>query len=139
MTVFAINGLGRIEKLAVKPLLEKSAQVAWINDAVWDPQMQAHPLEFDTVHGRWNAVFAFDESEVTKNGTGFPCVGAKTLSDLRLQDIHVVIDCTVAFKTEAEIAPCFTAVAKTLVVSAPVKDGPTDNIKYGVNSDVYDP
>jgi glyceraldehyde 3-phosphate dehydrogenase len=55
MTVFALNGLGRIGKLALKPLLERGAEIAWINDAVGDPAMHAHLLEFDTVHGRWDA------------------------------------------------------------------------------------
>ncbi|MBC7180152.1 MAG: glyceraldehyde-3-phosphate dehydrogenase, partial [Roseovarius sp.] len=52
MIVFALNGLGRIGKLALKPLLERGARVAWINDAAGDPAMHAHLLEFDTVHGR---------------------------------------------------------------------------------------
>jgi glyceraldehyde 3-phosphate dehydrogenase len=55
MTTYALNGLGRIGKLALKPLLERGAQIAWINDAVGDPAMHAHLLEFDTVHGRWDA------------------------------------------------------------------------------------
>lgn len=61
MTVYALNGLGRIGKLALKPLLEKGAQIAWINDAVGDPAMHAHLLEFDTVHGRWATDFSHDE------------------------------------------------------------------------------
>ena len=52
MTVYALNGLGRIGKLALKPLLARGAKIAWINDAVGDPEMHAHLLEFDTVHGR---------------------------------------------------------------------------------------
>jgi glyceraldehyde 3-phosphate dehydrogenase len=51
----------------------------------------------------------------------------------------VVIDCTGAFKTEAALAPYFAAGVKKVVVSAPVKDGPTANIVYGVNNQVYDP
>lgn len=39
MTTYALNGLGRIGKLALKPLLEKGAKIAWINDAVGDPEM----------------------------------------------------------------------------------------------------
>jgi hypothetical protein len=58
MTVYALNGLGRIGKLALKPLLERGAEIAWINDAVGDPAMHAHLLEFDTVHGRWDAAFS---------------------------------------------------------------------------------
>ena len=43
------------------------------------------------------------------------------------------------FKTEASLAPYFAAGIKKVIVSAPVKDGPTANIVYGVNNDVYDP
>ena len=42
MPLVAINGLGRIGKLALKPLLERGAKIAWINDAVGDPEMHAH-------------------------------------------------------------------------------------------------
>ena len=55
MTVYALNGLGRIGKLALKPLIARGAEIAWINDAVGAPDMHAHLLEFDTVHGRWAA------------------------------------------------------------------------------------
>ena len=60
MTTYALNGLGRMGKLALKPLLDSGAKIAWINDAVGDPEMHAHLLEFDTVHGRWNAAFSHD-------------------------------------------------------------------------------
>jgi len=49
MTTYAINGLGRIGKLALRPLLESGAQIAFLNDALGDPEMHAHLLEFDTV------------------------------------------------------------------------------------------
>jgi len=139
MTTYAINGLGRIGKLALKPLLEKGAKIAWINDAVGDPAMHAHLLEFDTVHGRWNADFAHDADSVTVNGTRLPFIGTKDINALPLGGVDVLIDCTGVFKTEAKIAPYFAAGVKKVVVSAPVKDGPTANIVYGVNNDVYDP
>ena len=139
MTVYALNGLGRIGKLALKPLLARGAEIAWINDAVGDPEMHAHLLEFDTVHGRWDATFEHDEGGVTIDGTRLPFIGARDLPDLPLAGIDVVIDCTGVFKTEATLAPYFEAGVKTVVVSAPVKDGPTANIVYGVNHDTYDP
>ena len=37
MTTYALNGLGRMGKLALKPLLESGAKIAWINDAVGIP------------------------------------------------------------------------------------------------------
>ncbi|WP_425053130.1 ArsJ-associated glyceraldehyde-3-phosphate dehydrogenase [Psychromarinibacter sp. S121] len=139
MTVYALNGLGRMGKLALRPLLEKGVQIAWINDAVGDPAMHAHLLEFDTVHGRWDAAFASDDTSITIDGTRLPVHCEKKIEDLPLDGVDVVIDCTGVFKTEAKIAPYFAAGVKKVVVSAPVKDGPTANIVYGVNNDVYDP
>ncbi len=139
MTTYAVNGLGRIGKLALKPLLEKGAKIAWINDAVGDPEMHAHLLEFDTVHGRWDATFEHDTDSVTINGTRLPFIGTKDLHALPLDGVDVVIDCTGVFKTEAKLAPYFEAGVKKVVISAPVKDGPTANIVYGVNQETYDP
>lgn len=139
MTTYAINGLGRMGKLALRPLLERGAKIAWINDAIGDPAMHAHLLEFDTVHGRWNADFAHDGDSVTINGTRLPFVGTRNIADLPLDGVDVVIDCTGVFKTEAKLAPYFDAGVKKVVVSAPVKDGNAANIVYGVNDDTYDP
>ena len=138
MTTYALNGLGRIGKLALKPLLEKGAKIAWINDAVGDPEMHAHLFEFDTVHGRWQAEFAHDADSITVDGVRLPFVGTSDLSKLPMDGVDVVIDCTGVFKTEAKIAPYFQMGAKKVVVSAPVKDGPTANIVFGVNDDIYD-
>ena len=139
MTVYALNGLGRIGKLALKPLLERGAQIAWINDAAGDPAMHAHLLEFDTVHGRWATGFAHDADSLSIDGTRLPFVGTKDLAALPLDGVDVVIDCTGVFKSEATLAPYFDAGVRRVVVSAPVKDGPTANIVYGVNHDIYDP
>jgi glyceraldehyde 3-phosphate dehydrogenase len=83
MTVYAVNGLGRIGKLALKPLLERGAQIAWINDAVGDPEMHAHLLEFDTVHGRWDAAFAHDADSVTSTARACPSSARATCPTCR--------------------------------------------------------
>ncbi|MBE9638509.1 ArsJ-associated glyceraldehyde-3-phosphate dehydrogenase [Salipiger mangrovisoli] len=139
MTTYALNGLGRIGKLALKPLLERGAEIAWINDAVGDPAMHAHLLEFDTVHGRWKAEFSHDAQSVSVDGRRLPFIGTRELSALPLEGVDVVIDCTGVFKSEAALAPYFAAGVKKVVVSAPVKDGPTANIVFGVNDGTYDP
>ena len=138
MTTYALNGLGRIGKLALKPLLERGAKIAWINDAVGDPEMHAHLLEFDTVHGRWKADFSYDADSVTIDGTRLPFIGTKNINDLPLDEVDVVIDCTGVFKSEAKLAQYFEAGVKKVVVSAPVKDGNAANIVFGVNHDIYD-
>ncbi len=139
MTRYALNGLGRMGKLALRPLLERGAEIAWINDAVGDPAMHAHLLEFDTVHGRWDARFEADAGGVTVDGVRLPFVGARRIADLPLDGVDMVIDCTGVFKTEAALAPYFEAGVKKVVVSAPVKDGDAANVVYGVNERVYDP
>lgn len=139
MTVYALNGLGRIGKLALRPLLERGAKIAWINDAVGDPAMHAHLLEFDTVHGRWPAEFSVDADSITVDGTRLPVHNETQLDRLPLEGVDIVIDCTGVFKTEAKLAPYFNAGVKKVVVSAPVKDGPTANVVFGVNNDAYEP
>ena len=139
MTTYAINGMGRMGKLALRPLLERGGKVAFINDAVGDPEMHAHLLEFDTVHGRWHAKFSHDEDSITIDGTRIQVCQTRSLEELPLDGVDVMIDCTGVFKTEAKLAPYFAAGVKKVVVSAPVKDGPTANIVIGVNDADYDP
>jgi len=138
MTTYAINGLGRIGKLALRPLIESGAKIVFLNDVLGDPEMHAHLLEFDTVHGRWDAEFSHDEDTISINGTTFPLCNARNLEELPLAGVDVMIDCTGAFKSEAKLAPYFKAGVKKVIVSAPVKDGNAANIVYGVNNHDYD-
>ena len=137
MTTYALNGLGRIGKLALKPLLQRGCEIAFVNDAVGDPAMHAHLLEFDTVHGRWDAVFAADHESITIDGARIPALSVRDIDALPLDGVDVVIDCTGAFKSEAKLAPYFHAGVKKVIVSAPVKDGETANIVFGVNNGAY--
>ncbi|UWQ06586.1 ArsJ-associated glyceraldehyde-3-phosphate dehydrogenase [Aliiroseovarius crassostreae] len=138
MTTYAINGLGRMGKLALRPLLERGAKIAFLNDAVGDPEMHAHLLEFDTVHGRWPAEFAHDADSITIDGTRLPVTCTRNLEELPLNGVDVVIDCTGAFKTAEKLAPYFAAGVKKVVVSAPVKEDEAANIVFGVNDHIYD-
>ncbi len=139
MTTYAINGLGRMGKLALRPLLERGAKIAFINDAVGGPEMHAHLLEFDTVHGRWRADFSYDHDSITVDGLRIPITNTRNLTELPLDGVDVVIDCTGAFKTAEKLAPYFDAGVKKVVVSAPVKEDEAANIVFGVNDDIYDP
>tara|TARA_B100001093_G_scaffold378628_1_gene363945 strand:+ start:810 stop:1808 length:999 start_codon:yes stop_codon:yes gene_type:complete len=138
MTTYALNGLGRIGKLTLRLLLQQGAKIAFINDAVGYPAMHAHLLEFDSVHGRWPVAFEAGERSISIDSTRIPVTSTPNLEDLTLDGVDLVIDCTGAFKTEVKLAPYFAAGVKKVVVSAPVKDGPTANIVYGVNDDFYD-
>lgn len=139
MTTYAINGLGRMGKLALRPLIESGGKIAWLNDAFGDPEMHAHLLEFDSVHGRWAANFQSDAHSISIDGLRMPVHQTRELEELPLAGVDVVIDCTGAFKSEAKLAPYFAAGVKKVVVSAPVKEAGAANIVYGVNNADYDP
>ncbi|WP_209426320.1 ArsJ-associated glyceraldehyde-3-phosphate dehydrogenase [Pararhodobacter sp. SW119] len=139
MTRYAINGLGRIGTLALRPLLERGAEVAFVNDLEGDPAMHAHLLEFDSVHGRWPARFSHDADSITIDGQRIAVTKSRSLSDLPLAGVDVLIDCTGAHKTAAALAPAFEAGVRRVVVSAPVKEDSAANIVWGVNQENFDP
>jgi glyceraldehyde 3-phosphate dehydrogenase len=55
MPRIALNGLGRIGKLALRDLIDTGAggQIVLINDRVGDAEQHALLMEFDSVHCRW--------------------------------------------------------------------------------------
>ena len=143
MTKIAINGLGRIGKLALRSFFDLGidAEIVLLNDGQGDPELHAHLLEFDTVHGRWRADFAFDDTSISVDGQKMRFTSTRDLAALPLRELGVdlVVDCTGAFKTNARLQPYFEQGVKKVVVSAPVKEADVANIVYGVNDDVYDP
>lgn len=143
MPRIALNGLGRIGKLALRDLIDTGAgsEIVLINDPVGTPDQHALLMEFDSVHGRWKAQIGHDADSLTLNGQRIRVTAAKRIEDLPLSEMEIdlVIDCTGVFKTEVKIAPYFAAGVKKVVVSAPVKDGGALNIVYGINHGGYDP
>ena len=143
MTRIALNGLGRIGKLALRDLIDTGAagEIILINDPMGTPDQHALLMEFDSVHGRWPRAISFDSNSLTLAGQRIALTSAKRIEDLPLaaMGVDMVIDATGVFKTESKIAPYFFAGVKKVVVSAPVKDGGALNLVYGVNHHLYDP
>lgn len=143
MPRIALNGLGRIGKLALRDLIDSGAggQIVLINDPAGSPEQHALLMEFDSVHGRWKADIAHGAESLTLNGQQIWLTQAKRIEDLPLAELGVdlVIDCTGVFKTAAKVAPYYAAGVKKVVVSAPVKDGGALNLVYGINHVDYDP
>jgi glyceraldehyde 3-phosphate dehydrogenase len=142
MTRIALNGLGRIGKLALRDLIDTGAggEIVLINDPVGTSEQHALLMEFDSVHGRWPRAIAWDDSSLTLSGQKITLTAAKRIEDLPLaaMGIDLVVDCTGVFKTAAKVAPYYAAGVKKVVVSAPVKDGGALNLVYGVNHHLYD-
>ncbi|MCI4663095.1 MAG: ArsJ-associated glyceraldehyde-3-phosphate dehydrogenase [Neomegalonema sp.] len=143
MPKLALNGLGRSGKLALQALIEDGfdGEIVLINDAVGSPELYAHLLEFDSVHGRWAAEFAHDAESLTINGRRMRAMTSKSIEALPLRElgVDIVVDATGYFKTTALTQPYFDAGVKKVVVSAPVKTEPALNLVYGVNHHLYDP
>jgi glyceraldehyde 3-phosphate dehydrogenase len=116
-------------------------EIVLLNDAAGDPATHAHLFEFDSVHGRWPALFAHDDASVSVNGRRMLVSKARRLEDLPLRDltIDLVVECSGAFKTAAALDPYFAAGVAKVVVSAPVKGEAVLNLVYGVNHGRYDP
>ncbi len=142
MTKIAINGLGRIGKLIMRAFEADGApgEIVLLNDLGADIAQHALLLEFDTVHGRWDADISHDDAAITVNGKRMAFTQQRRIEDLPLAEMGVdlVIDCTGAFKTEAAVQPYYDAGVKKVVISAPVKDEAALNLVIGVNDHLYD-
>lgn len=142
MPRIALNGLGRIGKLALRDLIDTGAggEIVLVNDAAGDAEQHALLMEFDSIHGRWRTPVAAAPDALVLGGRPIRLTREKTLAALPLAElgIDLVIDCTGVFKTAALLAPYFAAGVKKVVVSAPVRDGGALNLVYGVNHSLYD-
>ncbi|GAA0567758.1 ArsJ-associated glyceraldehyde-3-phosphate dehydrogenase [Caenispirillum bisanense] len=138
----AINGFGRMGRLSVRaahgwPEVEFVA----VNEIKGGPEVAAHLLEFDTVHGRWRRDIGFDEQALILDGRRLPFTEAKSPADIPWtgDDVDVVLECSGKFRTPESLQPYFDKGIRTVVVAAPVKDERALNIVMGVNQHLYDP
>ncbi|MFY8105350.1 MAG: ArsJ-associated glyceraldehyde-3-phosphate dehydrogenase [Elstera sp.] len=142
MPHIAVNGLGRIGKLALRDLIDTGAggEIVLLNDPVGDAEQHALLMEFDSVHGRWQTPVSHQDGALVLGGNSIRLCHEKTIDALPLAEmgIDIVIDCTGIFKTAAKLAPYYRAGVKKVVVSAPVKDGGALNLVYGINHHLYD-
>ena len=68
MIKIAINGFGRIGRLAYRKILEESnMEVVAINDLT-DSKMLAHLLKYDTAQGIFNKDISFDDDNIIVDG-----------------------------------------------------------------------
>jgi glyceraldehyde 3-phosphate dehydrogenase len=143
MARIALNGLGRIGKLVLRAFEAEGLDhdLVLINDVVGDAAAHAHFLEFDSIHGRWDARLAADGDDLRINDRRMRVTSAARIEDLPLAELGVdlVVDCTGVFKTADRIAPYLASGVKRVAVSAPVKDGGALNLVWGVNQHLFDP
>ncbi|WP_375316976.1 type I glyceraldehyde-3-phosphate dehydrogenase [Spiroplasma endosymbiont of Virgichneumon dumeticola] len=139
-TKIAINGFGRIGRLAFRQLFDKKdTEIIAIND-LGNVKALAYLLQYDSAHGTWkHGKIKFDE---TKNTI---IVDGKTIKVCQERDpkalpwkennIDLVIEATGRFATKDLAKAHIDAGAKKCVISAPAK-GDLKTIVYNVNHDI---
>lgn len=130
----AINGFGRIGRLAFKCLLEKdNVDVVAINDLT-DNKTLAHLLKYDSVHGRFNGTVDFTDEHLIVNGQKIQAMAERNPENLPWGHlgVDIVLESTGIFRDEAGAGKHLTAGAKKVVISAPGK-GDIKTVVLGVN------
>ncbi len=141
-----INGFGRIGRLVVRALVDRpDLELVHVNEPFTDAAGSAHLLEFDTVHGRFDAgiaasdgAIAIDGAEVTHSSELRP-----TDVDWAGRGVELVLECSGAFRTVDALRPYLDHGVRSVAVAAPV-DGwgsgePVLNVVMGCNHELYDP
>ena len=132
----AINGFGRIGRLAFRQMFgAEGFEIVAINDLT-SPKMLAHLLKYDSTQGRYalaDTVSAGEDS-ITVNGTEIKIYAEAKAADLPWGKlgVDVVLECTGFYTSKAKAQAHIDAGAKHVIISAPAgNDLPT--IVYNVN------
>ncbi|MEP2026038.1 MAG: type I glyceraldehyde-3-phosphate dehydrogenase [Reichenbachiella sp.] len=137
MIKVAINGFGRIGRLAFKALLKKeNVEVVAINDLT-DTKTLAHLLKYDSTQGKFDGTVEAAADGIVVNGKKISITAERVPSDLpwKALGIDVVLESTGRFVDEAGASQHLTAGAKKVVISAPAK-GNIPTVVLGVNDDI---
>jgi glyceraldehyde 3-phosphate dehydrogenase len=132
----AINGFGRIGRLAFRQMFgAEGYEVVAINDLT-SPKMLAHLLKYDSSQGKYelaDTVVAGEDS-ITVDGKEIKIYAKADASELPWGEIgvDVVLECTGFYTSKAKAEAHIKAGARKVVISAPAgNDLPT--IVYNVN------
>ena len=138
MVKVAINGFGRIGRLAFRQMFgAEGYEVVAINDLT-SPKMLAHLLKYDSSQGKYalaDTVSATDDSIIV-DGKEIKIYAKADASELPWGElgVDVVLECTGFYTSKAKAEAHIKAGARKVVISAPAgNDLPT--IVYNVNHD----
>ena len=141
MYKIAINGFGRIGRNIVRalyerPELQEKIQIIAIND-LGSAQINAHLLQFDTVHGRFNQSVDVDAESLTINGDRIQwfCEPDPANIPWGTLGVDLVCECTGAFIHRDRAALHIAGGAKKVLISAPGTDVDA-TVVYGINHSV---
>ena len=132
----AINGFGRIGRLAFRQMFRaKGYEIVAINDLT-DPKMLANLLKYDSAQGRYalaDKVTSTDHSIVV-DGDEIEILSEKDAANLpwKKLGVDVVLECTGFYTKKEKAMAHINAGAKKVIISAPAGND-LKTIVYGVN------
>ena len=137
MLRIAINGFGRIGRLAFRRMFgDPRFNIVAINDLT-SPDMLAYLLKYDSVQKAYEGhLISADEKSITVDGTTIPVFAQSDAKNLpwKEYDVDIVLECTGFYTSKAKSQAHIDAGAKKVLISAPAgNDLPT--IVYGTNHD----
>ena len=141
MTKVAINGFGRIGRLAFRQMFEAEGyEVVAINDLT-NPKMLAHLLKYDTAQGGFAGKFGENkhtveatENSIIVDGKEITIYAKPNAAELPWGElgVDVVLECTGFYTSKAKAEAHIQAGARKVVISAPAGNDLT-TIVYNVN------
>lgn len=136
MIKVAINGFGRIGRLAFRQMFNlEGYEVVAINDLT-SPEMLAHLLKYDSAQKKYELAdtISHTDNSIIVDGKSIPVFAESDANKLPWgeYDVDVVLECTGFYCSKEKSMAHINAGAKKVIISAPAgNDLPT--IVYGVN------
>ncbi len=130
----AINGFGRIGRLSLRALLQKSPiEVVAINDIADTPTL-AHLLKYDSNYGRFPGTVTYEGNHLFVNNHQIAVFNITNPTELPWQSLQVdsVLESTGKFIDQASAQQHLNAGAQQVIISAPGQ-GDIPTIVLGVN------
>lgn len=139
-TKIAINGFGRIGRLAFRKMFDSSEfEIVALNDLT-DAKTLAHLLKYDSAQGSYKAgAITSTENGIIVDGKEIKIYSERNPEDLPWGslDVDVVLECTGFFASKDKAEAHIKAGAKKVLVSAPAGND-VKTVVYNVNHDILD-
>ena len=139
MVKVAINGFGRIGRLALRLMIENPEfNVVAINDLT-DAKTLAHLFKYDSSQGRFNGEIEVKEGAFVVNGKEIKVTAERNPENLPWAElgVDIVLECTGFFTSQEKAGLHLQAGAKKVVISAPAT-GDLKTVVFNVNNDILD-
>lgn len=141
MSKIGINGFGRIGKFVSRlVLLSSELELVHINDKM-SPEMIAHLLKYDSIHGKFEMDVTFDDQYLYVNNHNILITNYLNHKDIPwgVNNVEVVVESSGKFKTKQLLEKHLKESVKKVILSCPPDDESIDKmVVLGVNDSILE-